>query len=180
MLPKQRAQFGATRPCAFEGPLVMPSMSGYQTGPMRRFSWWMIVVWLVLLFAALGAVQYLAHAEYGYLFASVLVIAVCAGCILKLHWARSGMQVMALLLALWSIVSAVMMLQHWGGFDLARQHAQSQPQMRELALWMIARAERTWQVGLALKVLAIPALVWLAWQLGRAPVRAQFRSPTDQ
>jgi hypothetical protein len=40
---------------------------------------------------------------------------------------------------------------------------------------MIARAERTWQVGLALKAVAIPLLLWLAWQLGRPAVRAQFR-----
>ena len=135
-----------------------------------------MVVWLVLLFAALGAVQYMAHAEYSYLLASVVVIAVCAGCILKLRWARPTMQVLAVLLSLWSIATAVLMLHQWGEFEVARQHAQNEPQMRELALWMVARAQRTWQVGIALKALAIPALAWLAWQLGRAPVRAQFRS----
>jgi hypothetical protein len=45
-----------------------------------------------------------------------------------------------------------------------------------MALWMIARAQRTWQVGIALKLAAIPALLWLAWQLGRPAVRTQFRS----
>jgi hypothetical protein len=69
----------------------------------------------------------------------------------------------------------VLMLQQWGDFDTARQHARAQPQLSDVALWMIARAERTWQVGLALKAAAIPLLLWLAWQLGRPAVRAQFR-----
>lgn len=144
--------------------------------PRSRFSWWMMVVWMVLLFAAMGAVQYMAHASYVYLVASIVVIAVSAGCILRLHWARPAMRVLALLLALWSIISAVLMLQQWSQFDIARQHAPSEPQLREIALWMIARAQRTWQVGIALKVLAIPALGWLSWQLGQPLVRAQFRS----
>lgn len=135
-----------------------------------------MVVWLVLLFAALGAVQYMAHAEYVYLLASIIVIAVCAGGILKLRWARPAMQVSAVLLVLWSIATALSMLRQWGEFEVARQHAQNEPQMRELALWMVARAQRTWQVGIALKALAIPTLAWLAWQLGRPLVRAQFRS----
>lgn len=143
----------------------------------RRFSWWTIAVWLVLLFAALAAVQYVAHAEYVYLLASIIVLAVCIGCIARLHWARPTMRVMALLLALWTIVTAVLMLGQWGEFEVARQHAQNQPQLREIALWMVARAQRTWQVGLALKTLAIPMLIWLWWQLGRPHVRHQFRSP---
>jgi hypothetical protein len=136
----------------------------------------MMVVWLVLLFAALGAVQYMAHAEYVYLLASVVVIGVCIGCILRLHWARPAMRLLALLLALWSITTALLMLHQWGEFEVARQHAQSEPQLREIALWMIARAQRTWQVGIALKALAIAALVWLWWQLGQPLVRGQFRS----
>jgi hypothetical protein len=137
----------------------------------------MIVVWLILLFAILGAVQYVAHAEDVYVLASVVVMVVCVGCIARMRWARPTMRVLALLLALWSIATAVLMLRQWGDFEVARQHAQNEPQLREIALWMVARAERTWQVGLALKALAIPALVWLSWQLGRPHVRSQFRSP---
>jgi hypothetical protein len=147
----------------------------FSASPVPRFSWWMMVIWLIFLFAALGAVQYMAHAEYAYLLASAVVIVVCAGCILKLRWARPTMQVLALLLALWSITTAVLMLRQWGEFEVARQHAQNEPQLRELALWMVERAQRTWQVGIALKALAIPVLVCLAWQLGRPVVRGQFR-----
>jgi hypothetical protein len=40
---------------------------------------------------------------------------------------------------------------------------------------MIDRSQRTYEVGLALKALAIPLLLWLAWQLGRPSVIAQFQ-----
>ena len=141
----------------------------------RRFAVWAIGLWVVLLLAAMGFVQYLRHGEYVYLAAAVLVIAVCAGCILRHAWARPTMQVLAVLLALWSLVSGVLMLQQSGDFETARQHAMAQPQFGDVALWMIARAERTWQVGVALKAVSIPLLLWLAWQLGRPAVREQFR-----
>jgi energy-coupling factor transporter transmembrane protein EcfT len=153
----------------------MPLAARVDPASARRFSAWAVGPWVLLLFAALGFVQYLRHAEYIYLAAALLVIVVCAGCILRQAWARPAMQVLAVLLALWALASGVLMLQQWGDFDTARQHALAQPQLGEVALWMIARAERTWQVGLALKVVAIPLLLWLAWQLGRPTVRAQFR-----
>jgi hypothetical protein len=149
--------------------------SATHTALARRFSAWPIGVWILLLLAAMGSVQYLQHAEYVYLLAALLIIAVCAGCILRQAWARPVTRVLALLLALWALISGVLMLQQWGDFETARQHAQAQPQLGEVALWMIARAQRTWQVGLALKTAAIPLLLWLAWQLGRPAVRAQFR-----
>jgi energy-coupling factor transporter transmembrane protein EcfT len=143
--------------------------------PARPFSAWTIGLWVLLLFAALGFVQYLRHAEYAYLAAALLVIVTCAACILRQAWARPIMQALAVLLAVWSLVSGVLMLQQWGDFETARQHALTRPELGDVALWMIARAERTWQVGLALKAVAIPLLLWLAWQLGRPAVRAQFR-----
>jgi energy-coupling factor transporter transmembrane protein EcfT len=153
----------------------MPPAARVDPASARRFSAWAVGPWVLLLFAALGFVQYLRHAEYIYLAAALLVIVVCAGCILRQAWARPAMQVLAVLLALWALASGVLMLQQWGDFDAARQHALAQPQLGEVALWMIARAERTWQVGLALKAAAIPLLLWLAWQLGRPAARAQFR-----
>lgn len=153
----------------------MPLAVRADTASARRFSVWAIGPWIVLLFAAMGAVQYLQHAEYAYLLAALLIFVVCAGCVMRLAWARPTMQVLAVLLALWALASGVLMLQQWGDFETARQHAQAQPQLGEVALWMIARAQRTWQVALALKALALPLLLWLAWQLGRPAVRAQFR-----
>jgi len=153
----------------------MPLAVRAAPAPARRFSAWAVGPWVLLLFAAMGFVQYLRHAEYVYLAADLLVIVACAGCILRQAWARPTMQLLAVLLAVWALASGVLMLQQWGDFDTARQHALAQPQLSDVALWMIARAERTWQVGLALKAAAIPLLLWLAWQLGRPAVRAQFR-----
>ncbi|MFC5436446.1 hypothetical protein ACFPME_07740 [Rhodanobacter umsongensis] len=150
-------------------PLAIPADAA-----ARRFSVWAIGLWVLLLFAAVGSVQYLQHGEYPYLAAALLVIAVCAGCILRRPWARPIMRVLAVVLALWALLTGALMLQQWGDFAVARQHAMTESQLGEVALWMIARAQRTWQVALALKALAIPLLLWLAWQLGRPGVRAQF------
>ncbi len=152
----------------------MPLLMRADGAPVRRFSLWMTAVWIVMLFAALGAVQYLKHAEYPYLLAAVVVIAVCAGCVLRLRWARPTMRVVTWLLIIWTVATAVLMLRQWGDFEAARQHVQSEPALRQLALWMIARAQRAWEVGLALKCVSVPVLLWLAWQLGRSSVRAQF------
>ncbi|WP_231381796.1 hypothetical protein [Rhodanobacter sp. OR87] len=156
------------------GRLMSPAVRN-DPAPARRFAAWAVGPWVLLLFAALGFVQYLRHAEYLYLAAALLVIVACAGCILRQAWARPVLQLLAVLLAAWALVTAALMLQQAGDFDTARQHALAQPQLGEVALWMIARAERIWQVGLALKAAAIPLLLWLAWQLGRSTVRAQFR-----
>lgn len=153
----------------------MPLAVRADTASTRRFSLWAVGPWVALLLAALGGVQYLRHAEYAYLAAALVVIAVCAGCILRQSWARPAMQVLAVLLAAWALVTGVLMLQQSGDFETARQHAMAQPQLGQIALWMIDRAQRTWQVALVLKAIAIPLLLWLAWQLGRPAVRAQFR-----
>ncbi len=110
-----------------------------------------------------------------YLAAAVIVLAACAGCILRQGWARPVMRVVCVVLVLWALVSGALMLSQWDRFELARQHALTQPQLADLALWLIARAERTWQVALGLKAFAIPLLLWLVWQLGLPPVRAQFK-----
>ncbi|MGH8157122.1 MAG: hypothetical protein ACREPQ_03305 [Rhodanobacter sp.] len=154
----------------------MPLAVRAESSSTRRFAAWGIAPWVLLLIAAFGCVQYLQHAEYAYLAAGMVVIVVCAGCILRQAWARPTMRVLAVLLALWTLVTGVLMLQHWGDFDVARQHALAQPQLGEMAAWIINRAQRIWQVGLALKAIAIPLLLWLSWQLGRPAVRAQFRS----
>ena len=140
-----------------------------------RFAVWAIVPWMLLLFAALGCVQYLQHAEYAYLLAAMVVIVVSAGCILRQAWARPSMRVLAVLLALWAVVTGVLMLRQWGDFEHARQHAMAQPQLGQIALWMIARAQRVWLIALAVKAAAIPLLLWLAWVLGGPAARAQFR-----
>ncbi|MEP6897779.1 MAG: hypothetical protein ABI870_04520 [Rhodanobacter sp.] len=145
------------------------------TPSARRFALWGIGPWILLLLAALGCLQYFQHAEYVYMVAAVLTMVICGGSILRQAWARPGLQVLAVLLAAWSLVTGVLMFRQWDAFALARQHALAQPRLGDLAVWMIDRAQRTWQVGLALKAIAIPLLLWLAWQLGRPAVREQFK-----
>ena len=140
-----------------------------------RFAWWALGVWVVLLLAMLGAVQYLRRADFIYLAAAVVVIVVCAGCILRQGWACSAMRGLCVVLVLWALISGYLMLNQWGQFAIARQHALAQPELAHLGLWLIARAQRTWQVALGLKAVAVPLLLWLAWGLGRPAVKAQFK-----
>lgn len=156
------------------GGVLMSPTSSRDATASRRFALWAVVPWVLLLLSALACAQYLQHGDYPYLIASLLVFVTSAGCILRLAWACLAMRVVAVLLAIWSLVTGVLMLHHWGEFELARQRAMTQPQVAELAVWMVNRAQRTWEVGLALKALAIPMLLWLAWRLGRPEVRAQF------
>jgi hypothetical protein len=154
----------------------MPRVERAGQSPAQGFAWWGIGPWVLLLLAALACVQYVQHGEYAYLAAALVVVAVCAGCILRLAWARNFLRVVALALAAWCLIGGILMLRQWDAFDQARQHAMTQqPQMADLALWMIARAQRTWQIGLALKGVAVPLLLWLAWLLGRPAVRMQFK-----
>lgn len=141
----------------------------------RRFAPWALGVWVVLLLAVFGAVQYLRRADFVYLAAAAIVLVVCAGCIRRQGWARPAMRALCVLLGLWALVSGGLMLSQWDRFEVARQHALAQPQLADLELWLIARAQRTWQVALGLKTFAIPLLLWLTWALGRPAVRAQFK-----
>ena len=145
-------------------------------GSPRSFATWALGAWVLLLLAAVGAVQYLRGGDFAYLAAALLVIVACAGCILRQGWARPVLQGLCLLLALWALATGVLMLRQWDQFALARQHALAQPELAPLTLWLVARAQRTWQVALTLKALAVPLLLWLAWALGRPNVRAQFRT----
>jgi hypothetical protein len=152
---------------------VKGGLARFGRAPAGRFAAWAIAPWALLLVAALALVQYLQHGDRLYVAAALLVIAVSAGCILRQPWARNAMRVVAVLLALWALLTGALMLQHWGDFARAREHALTQP-LAELTLWMIARAQRVWQVSLTLKAAAIPLLLWLAWLLGRPAVREEF------
>ena len=140
-----------------------------------RFALWALAVWVVLLLAMMGAVQYLRQANFIYLAAAAVTMVVCAGCVLRQAWARPTLRVLCVLLALWALISGALMLSQWDRFAIARQHALAQPALSEVALWLIARAQRTWQVALGLKAASIPLLLWLAWQLGQPAVQVQFK-----
>lgn len=138
-----------------------------------RFAAWRVAVWIVLLLAAFGGAQYLRHGDWLYLAGALAVIVACAGGILRQAWSRQALRITAMLLVLWVLVSGGLMLAQWGQFDLVRAHAQAQPQP-DLLLLVIEQARRSYLLGLVLKALLLPLLLWLAWQLGRPAVRAQF------
>lgn len=139
----------------------------------RGLRGWSIGCWIVLLLAAFGGVQYLRQGDVLYLIGALVVIAVCAGCILRRSWARPAMQGVAVLLALWALATGVLMLVQWGQFSQARAHALAQPQA-DLLLLLIDQAQRAYLLGLVLKALLLPLLIWLAWMLGRPAVRTEF------
>jgi hypothetical protein len=149
---------------------------GEAAGRPSGFAVWRLVVWLLLLLAGYAAVQYLRLAEYAYLAAACAVVVICAGCLLRQGWGRDAMRVAALLLALWAAFTGASMLAHWDQFEQLRQQAQAQPQLADMALMMVERVRRSYQIVLAAKALAVPVLLWLAWRLGRPEVRAQFRT----
>lgn len=138
-----------------------------------RFAAWRVGTWIVLLLAAFGGVQYLRHGDWPYLVGSFVVIVACAGGILRQPWARQALRAVALLLVIWLVASGGLMLAQWDQFAAARAHALTQPQSQILLL-VIEQARRSYLLGLALKALLLPLLLWLAWQLGRPAVRAQF------
>ena len=141
--------------------------------PVSRFGLSRVAAWIVLLLAAFGGVQYLRHGDWPYLAGSLVVIVVCAGCILRQPWAREPMRVISLLLVLWALVTGGLMLAQWDQFETARTHALSQPQP-QLLLLVIEQARRSFLLGLVFKALLVPLLLWMAWHLGRPSVRAQF------
>jgi hypothetical protein len=141
--------------------------------PVSRFGVWRVATWIVLLLAAFGGVLYLRHGDWPYLVGTFAVIVVCAGAILRQPWARQPLRVVALLLVLWALATGGLMLAQWDQFDAARVHAMAQPQPQVLLL-LIEQARRSFLLGLVFKALLVPLLLWLAWQLGRPAVRAQF------
>jgi len=159
--------------------------------PARGLAAWRIATWLLLMFAAFGIVQYVNHGnavwqalhapaadpakasdlyrmlawDAVYLLAALAVVLWSAGAILRQGWARPGLRFLAVLLALWTAISAGLL------FDAMRPLF---PEGTDLPT-MLVGLPRSYQMALAMKVLAVPLLLWLAWQLGRPAVRAQFR-----
>lgn len=145
-------------------------------GSARTFAAWPVAVWLLLLLAAYGGVQYLRFGFYYYLGASLAVIVVCAGCVLRQEWARQAMRAVALLLACWAAYAGAQMWLDRDRFELARQAALANPQMGDVGLMMVERARRMYQLVMGIRVVAVPVLLWLAWTLGRPTVAAQFHT----
>jgi len=165
----------------------------------RGFAAWRVLVWLLLLLAAFGSVQYLSHADLlwahraglspddgaalqrmlawdlGYLLAAFMLIVLCAGCILRQAWAHTPLRVACGVLVLWALASGGMMLAQWPQFHRASADALAQLGNDATLRNAVVHARRVYRITLGLKAIAIPVLLWLAWRLGTPAVRSQFR-----
>ena len=168
-----------------------------------RFAWWRIAVWLLLLFSAIGCLQYAHHARQlwaqlqtlsptdsdgvaglhgmlgwdgAYLLAAMLLIVLCAGGILRQAWARRSLRVACVLLAVWLLISGGLLLSQWDQFKQASEVAMTGAHVDAALQQWPGQAQRSYLIALILKALAVPVLLWLAWRLGQPTLRAQFRS----
>lgn len=143
---------------------------------MNAFAPWRAGLWIVLLLAAFGGVQYLRYGAWAYVIVALAIIVLCAGGMLRQSWARTPLRLALLVIAIWALASGGLMLAQWHQFDHARASALAHPQLAAPLLAMIEQFRRTWLLGLAFKALLLPLTLWLAWRLGQPAVTAQFRS----
>lgn len=171
-------------------------ISRFDPGPHKRksgFAWWRMLTWTMLLVAGFLGSQYVRHAQQvwgalqnlpagdtehtallhdmlgwdiGYLVAVFVVIVATAGCILRQAWARSVLRAVALVLCVWLAYRGVLLWHQWSALEQVRDTAIQQ---------QLGAFKRPLLIALCLQAMSIPALLWLAWQLGQPAVRLQFR-----
>ena len=176
----------------------MPLTTQRDASRTGTFAVWRIVVWLLLLLAAFGCLQYALHAQQvwgvlrtsgsaeaishlrgvlawdlAYFAGAFAIIVICAGAILRQAWSRVALQIAAVLLAVWALVSGINLLAQWHNVDNAA--ALLQPGADEAAQQTLSRLRRSFEMAVGLKLLAVPVLLWLAWRLHQPAVREQFR-----
>lgn len=171
-------------------------------GRVDGFALWRIVAWLMLLLAAYGCLQYLVHGEQvwgvlkqlppgndsdlsqlrkmlawdvGYFAIAFGVVVICAGAILRQAWARPALQVASILLALgWGVAGGLMLLSQWREFSQGVAMTNAQAPLDPASLQALEHVRRSFVIAMAAKAAAVPVLLWLAWWLGRVPVKAGF------
>ena len=166
----------------------------------RPFAPWRIIVWLVMLLAAVGFVIntygaiIAAHAigslspealaggpdprmlmawSLGYAVAAFAVMVLSLGTLRWREWGRRSMRVVALLLAVWAAWTAVVAFHQWQEIGVVLGQPGLPPDLLVGAL----KARTILLVGIVLKAVSVPALAWLAWALGSVKVRQQFAQP---
>jgi hypothetical protein len=172
-------------------------------GRRNGFAFWRILVWLILLLAAYGCLQYMLHGEQvwrvlhqvpaentgdvaqlrkilawdvGYFVVAFALIVICAGVILRQAWARPALQVAAILLALgWGFAGGLMLLSQWREFSQGVAMTNAQAPLDEASKMALDHARHSFMMALGAKAIAVPILLWLAWCLGRPQVKAGFR-----
>ncbi len=163
------------------------------SAPRAGFAVWRLALWLVLLLAAFGALQYSVHAQrvwsvlgsasvdpagraalhamlawdVGYFFGAAALLVLCAAAILRQGWARPLLRIALALLALVLLASGGLLYQQWMAWS-------SLPHAADAAIRVAAEARRV-HLSLAFDLFGAVLLAWLVWQLGRPAVRRQFR-----
>lgn len=158
------------------------------------FALWRLGLWVILLLAAFGALQYSVHAQrvwsvlnvatvdgqgratlhtmlawdVAYFVVAAALVVCCAGGILRQAWARPVLRVALSLLGVGLLVSGVLLFRQW----LAWSHG---PHPVADAAALLAQEARRVHLSLAFDATAIAMLIWLVWRLGQPAVRAQFR-----
>jgi hypothetical protein len=179
-------------------------VSRFELGRSKKagFAWWRIVAWVMLLVAGFGCVQYIQHAQQvwsvlqslppgdgdtdtvhtilawdaGYFLAAFAVIIASAGCILRQAWARPVLRVLSLLLAVWLAYRAMLSWYQWRTLNNVRTVLVSMGHPTPEQTAQIHHMQNAALISVGMGVLAVLALLWLAWQLGQPAVRLQFRA----
>jgi hypothetical protein len=157
------------------------------------FAWWRMLTWIMLLVAGFLGIQYIRHLQQlwaalqglpaghteqvaqlhvmlgwdgAYLAGAFVVIVTTAGCILRQSWARPALRAVALVLCVWLAYRGLLLWHQWN----ALEHLPDGVVQQQLDAF-----KRPLLIALGLQAVAVPALLWLAWQLGQPAVRLQFR-----
>lgn len=164
------------------------------TAAASRFAFWRLGLWLVLLLAAFGAMQYGVHAykvwsvlaatvtdaegrqalhtmlawDTAYFVVAAAMVVLCAAGILRQGWARPALRASFLALSLWLAVNGVLLYRQWTAW-LALQAGVAE------AAALVQQQARQVHLALGFDVVAVVVLLGLAWRLGRPEVAAQFR-----
>lgn len=164
-----------------------------------HFAAWRIAVWMLLLLAAFGILEYSRTiwmvwtamgedtqgagigawslaAYVAALLVTCLSLSAAAGTLLWREWARRLLRPLTVLLALFFLASGIWRFAQWQSFRHASAALLAQVQDPQAAQVLVDRVRRVMLMGLVLKAVAIPLLAWLAWRLGHADVRTQFRA----
>ncbi|MGF6710627.1 hypothetical protein QFZ41_001591 [Luteibacter sp. W1I16] len=167
----------------------------------RPFAAWRIVVWLVMLLAAVGFVintyasVLFAHAvgsvsadaiaagagdpriglawSLAYALAAFAVMSLSLGTLRWRDWGRRSMRIVALLLMVWAAYTAWVSFDQWSQLGTVLSQA-------GLPADLLAAGQKhrtILLVGLLLKVVSVPVLAWLSWVMGSVSVRQQFAQP---
>src|ERR1700754_1823055 len=167
----------------------------------RPFAPWRIVVWLVMLLAAVGFVintygaiiaanaigamsaeaiaaggpdpRILLAWSLAYTFAAFAVMVVALGTLRWREWGRSAMRVVAGVLAIWAIYTAAVAFHQSQEIGVVLSQAGLSPELLALG----TKTRSILLVGIVLKAISAPVLAWLAWALGSVSVRQQFAQP---